>query len=292
MDNRPLEKLTIKDAFMFSAVMTEDPESCKLCIELALGIEIGRIEVSKEKCFIYNPEYKGVRLDVYAKDENNTRYDVEMQVARERSLERRSRYYHSQMDMDLLDSGHFYSELPDVHVIFVCDYDPFGEKKYRYTVQGMVQEVPGLTFQDGCKTTILSTKGENRDEVPEALVKFLEYVALPQEESERTFDDPYVTRLQQTIQRIKRSREMGKRYMTLQEYFREDLIEAKEAGIAEGLERGRSEGLELGRSEGIKTLIKSIQKFGGTKEQVMQELMDVYDLSQADAKAKVTEYWK
>lgn len=258
MDKRPLEELTIKDTFMFSAVMTEDPENCRRCIELALGIEVERVEVSKEKSFLYHPEYKGIRLDVYAKDEKNTHYDVEMQVARERSLEKRCRYYHSQMDVELLESGHFYHEIPDVHVIFVCDYDPFGEKKYRYTIQKMVQEVPGLVFQDGAKTTILSTKGENKEEVPEALVKFLEYVALPQEEGEQVFDDPYVTRLQQTIHKIKRSREMGKRYMTLQEYLWDENEKARKEGI--------NEGIELGRNEGIITLIKSNQKFGGTKE--------------------------
>ncbi len=268
MDNRPLEKLTIKDTFLFSAVMTEDPESCKQCIELALGIEVGRIEVSKEKCFIYHPEYKGVRLDVYAKGEDNVRYDVEMQVARERVLEKRCRYYHSEMDMDLLGRGKFYDEMPDVHVIFVCDYDPFGEKKYRYTVQRMVQEVPGLVFKDGAKTTILSTKGENKEEVPEALVKFLEYVALPQEESERAFDDPYVTRLQKTIREIKRSREMGKRYMTLQEYLRDEIIAESE--------KARKEGIELGRSEGVEqNLLAQIEKKlakGKSIEQIADEV--------------------
>ena len=260
--------------------MTEDPESCRQCIELALGIEVERIEVSKEKCLIYNPEYKGVRLDVYAKDENNTRYDVEMQVAKERALERRSRYYHSQMDMDLLDTGHSYSELPDVHVIFICDYDPFGEKKYRYTVQKTIQEVPGRIYEDGTKTTILSTKGENKDEVPEALVKFLEYVALPQEESERTFDDPYVTRLQQTIQRIKRSREMGKRYMTLQEYFREDLIEAKEEGISEGIAIGRSEGEEHKLFSQIQKKLardKSIEQIADEDEESVERVQELIE---------------
>lgn len=203
MDNRPLEKLTIKDTFLFSAVMTEDPESCKQCIELALGIEVGRIEVSKEKCFIYHPEYKGVRLDVYAKGEDNVRYDVEMQVARERVLEKRCRYYHSEMDI-----------------------------------------------------------------VPEALVKFLEYVALPQEESERAFDDPYVTRLQKTIREIKRSREMGKRYMTLQEYLRDEIIAESE--------KARKEGIELGRSEGVEqNLLAQIEKKlakGKSIEQIADEV--------------------
>ena len=36
------------------------------------GISVDRVEVSRERSFVYHPEYKGVRMDVYAKDEKNT----------------------------------------------------------------------------------------------------------------------------------------------------------------------------------------------------------------------------
>ncbi|MBQ9991768.1 MAG: PD-(D/E)XK nuclease family transposase, partial [Lachnospiraceae bacterium] len=105
MSNRKkLQDLTIRDNFMFAAVMTQE-ENCKRLLEMVLNIEIERLEISYEKSFIYNPEYHGIRLDVYAKGEDNTRYDVEIQIARE-YLGKRVRYYHSQMDMDLLLSGH------------------------------------------------------------------------------------------------------------------------------------------------------------------------------------------
>ena len=94
-------------------------------------ISVGSVEINTEKSFLYHPEYKGVRLDVYAKDENNTHYDVEMQVAKKEALAKRTRYYHSQMDMELLVKGKDYSELPKACVIFICDFDPFEEKKYR-----------------------------------------------------------------------------------------------------------------------------------------------------------------
>lgn len=38
-------------------------------MERILHFPIERVEVSKEKGILYHPEYKGVRLDVYAKDE-------------------------------------------------------------------------------------------------------------------------------------------------------------------------------------------------------------------------------
>lgn len=76
---KTIKELTLKDNFMFGAVMS-DVENCRRLLELILQIPIERVTVSKEKTIIYNPECKGVRLDVYAKDEKNTHYNVEMQA--------------------------------------------------------------------------------------------------------------------------------------------------------------------------------------------------------------------
>ncbi|MCM1187271.1 MAG: PD-(D/E)XK nuclease family transposase, partial [Lachnoclostridium sp.] len=97
---RTLQELTLKDNFLFAAVMS-DPENCRQLLELALGLEIERVEIDTEKSILYHPEYRGVRLDVYARGEHHTRFNVEMQIANQ-ALEKRVRYYHSQMDMELL----------------------------------------------------------------------------------------------------------------------------------------------------------------------------------------------
>lgn len=126
---KPLQKLRLKDNFMFCAVMS-DPDNCKPFLERVLGKTIGRLVVDKEKCLIYNPRYKSVRLDVYARDDDNVHYNVEMQVVKPADLLKRSRYYHSQIDMELLAAGTEYEKLPECFVIFVCDFDPFGYGKY------------------------------------------------------------------------------------------------------------------------------------------------------------------
>ena len=140
MKNKTLKELTIKNNFMFGAVMC-DEDNCKEFLEMVLQIPIERVEVSKEKSIVYHPEYKGVRLDVYAKDEHNTHYNVEMQSIRKKALGKRARYYHSQLDMELIRSGEDYTELPDTYVIFICDFDPFGERKYCYTFASQCLEV-------------------------------------------------------------------------------------------------------------------------------------------------------
>lgn len=81
-NHKKLKDLTIRDNFMFAAVMMEQ-DNCKHFLEMVLKIEIERIEISYEKSIIYNPEFKGIRLDVFAKDEKNTCYDIEMQVVKQ-----------------------------------------------------------------------------------------------------------------------------------------------------------------------------------------------------------------
>lgn len=228
MAERKFQDLTIKNNFMFGAVMAE-PKNCKGVIELVLGIAVDHVEVSKEKSMVYHPEYKGVRLDVYAKDENNTRYNIEMQVAQKPALGKRTRYYQSQMDMELLLSGQEYKELPNSYVIFICDFDPFGKRKYCYTFQPKCKEDPEVDLEDGRCCVFLSTYGENEDEVPRELVNFLKFVKANQEESQKDFQDYFVKQLQDSIRWIKSSREMEERFMI----FEEMMKDKREAGKRE-----------------------------------------------------------
>lgn len=231
---RKLKELTLKDNFLFGAVMV-DEENCREFLELALGFKIQKVKVSKEKSIVYHPEYKGVRLDVYARDEKNTHYNVEMQVVKKPELGKRARYYHSQIDMELLLSGKDYTELPDTYVIFICDFDPFGKGRYCYTFKNHCLEDDEVILEDGSKTVFLSTYGKNEPEVSEALVKFLRFVKADLAESTKDFDDDFIERLQEAIRKIKGSREMEERFMVLEEMLREERAEGKVEGKAESV---------------------------------------------------------
>lgn len=231
---KTLQELTIKNNFMFAAVMCEE-ENCKEFLEMTLGIEIERVEVDKEKSMAYHPQYKGVRLDIYAKDEDNTRYNVEMQAQSQEFLGKRARYYHSQIDMDMLRTGLEYSELPPAFVIFVCDFDPYGEKKYMYTFENRCLQDNSLDMQDASRTVFLSTVGENPEEVPESLVKFLKFVHADLEDSTKDFEDAYVRKLQRSVQNIKFSREMEAKYMLLELLMKDEFKAGKAEGKAEDI---------------------------------------------------------
>ena len=253
---KTLQDLTIKDNFLFGAVMSVE-ENCRGFLEMVLGFPIAHVVGSREKSIIYHPEYKGVRLDIYAEDENHTHYNVEMQVKKKAALGKRSRYYHSQMVMEALESGEDYETLPDTFVIFICDFDPFDQKLYCYTFQNECRENKSVKLGDGSCTIFLSTRGENEEEVPPELVRFLKFVTADLKESEGDFQDRLVSQCQKTIRDIKTDREMGERYMTLEELLKDEKqegrLEATRENILELLEvlgpvpeqlRNQLEGLE------------------------------------------------
>ena len=224
------------------------------------------MEISTEKNIVYHPEYKGVRLDVYAKDEKNTRYNIEMQVLKQPALGRRSRYYQSQMDMELLAKGCEYAELPDSYVIFLCDFDPFGEGKYRYTFRKSCEETQKASLKDGRCIMFLNTCGENAEDVPEELVSFLKFVHADLKESQTDFQDDYVRQVQKSVTHIKGSREMEERFMLLELLMQDE----------------RREGRKEGRKEGLKAAIEMLQmvlsKFGQLPDSLLETLYEQEDV--------------
>ena len=261
---KKLQDLTIKDAFMFAAVMS-DTEQCRHLLELVLEMSILEVDVITEKSISYHPEYHGVRLDVLAEEAGTKRrFNVEMQVKTEHALAKRSRYYHAQMDMDALLTGETYDKLPDTYVIFICDFAPFAKRLYRYTVQNRIQET-GEMLNDGSHTIILSTKGENESEVSEKLVNFLKYVG---QEADET-DDDYIKKIQEQIKRIKQNRDWEGKYMLLEEMMRDERMEGRQ----EGQERINQLNIMLSKQNRNEDIIKA-----ATDKEYQEKLFKEFNL--------------
>ena len=268
--NTLLKNLTIKNNFMFAAVMS-DEENCKGFLERALPIKVDHVEISTEKSIVYHPEYKGVRLDVYAKDGNNTRYNVEMQVLKQPALGRRSRYYQSHMDMDLLVKGCEYAELPDSYVIFLCDFDPFGEGKYRYTFRTACEETEEVSLKDGRCIVFLNTRGKNVEDVPKELVSFLRFVHADLKESQKDFEDDYVRQVQKSVTHIRDSREMEERFMLLELLMEDERREGRKEGREEGRKSGQLD-------EAIRMLQMALSRYGQLPDTLLKTLHQQQDI--------------
>ena len=157
------EELGLSDNFIFQKVMLNE-ELCKKILSEILGKEVTGIDYSAyEKTVEIRRDAKGIRLDVYIKDEEKTIYNVEIQNTDMDNLPKRSRYYHDLIDLDLMEKGEPYESLNHSYVIFICNFDIFGKGCYKYTFQNRCMEEEGLELGDGSTTIFMNTGGYKGD---------------------------------------------------------------------------------------------------------------------------------
>lgn len=236
------ENLNLKNAFLFGAALS-DPETCKMVLEMILGRPIPDLQVHSEHSMFFSSDFRSARLDVYAADEVQVKYNLEMQNKR-MELGKRSRFHQAEMDVTALKPGEDYSELQPSYVIFICTFDPFGRGLYRYTFQERCLERE-FGLEDGTCKIFLNTKGKNPDEVPELLVNFLHYIENTKDKYVESVGDEQITALHSKIRELKRSREWREQYMTFEELLDDTRQEGLEQGLKSGLEQGESRMLRL-----------------------------------------------
>ena len=237
---KPWEELTIRDDYMFKLVM-KSRRICKKMLEGTLRIRIAKIRyLETEKSIAAPYRSKGIRLDVYVKDEKDTVYNIEMQIRRLEgdALFKRARYYQSMMDADLLAAGADYDELNKTIIIFICPFDPFGEGRYIYTFENLCMENKDLELRDGATKIFLNTKGTIGD-ITDTIKAFLRYV------DGVVTDNSLVQEIEEEIRKVKLEEGERVNYMT----FAMKMMEERKEGRAEGRREGRREGRKEGQRD-------------------------------------------
>ena len=227
----PLQKLNLMDDFLFDAA-TGDLETCRIIIELSLGIRIRNIAWKEGQKVIRNlPGNRGIRMDFYVEDDRGRVFDVEMQKRNEGNIPKRTRFYQALIDAPMLKSGERgFDSLKPAYIVVICGFDLYGYGLYRYTFDNRCKEIPELVMGDECSKIILNTKGESEAGVDRALIDFLHYVEKSSDENVPEDCDERLKHLHKKIHQIKMSEEMGVSYMKMEE--RDRLIRAE--GRAEG----------------------------------------------------------
>ena len=234
-ESKTLQELNLTDDFLFD-VATEKLENCKAIIELTTGLRLKSLKWKSGQKVIHNlPGKRGIRLDFIAEAEDGRIFDVEMQNRNEGNIPKRTRFYQALIDSPLLKSGERgFDKMNPLYIIIICNYDLYGERKYCYTFENQCREVPELRLGDEVTKLLLSTKGENEEEVPKELVDFLHYVTESNENGLPAECDERLKRLHESIQEIKASADMEVEYMKMEERERIIRDEGKQIGIITG----------------------------------------------------------
>lgn len=98
-------------------------------------------------------------LDALGTDSAGKKYDLEIQRADKGADPHRARYHSSVMDVENLDAGQDFVQLPDTYTIFITEKDFYGMGKPIYTIERINLDT-GRPFEDG--EHILYVNGEYR----------------------------------------------------------------------------------------------------------------------------------
>ena len=227
------EKATIANNFIFYKVMRHNPDVCKELLEILLEMEIDHIEMRGEETVEIDFGSKGIRLDVYAKN-NSQAFNLEMQSTESKDLPERARYYQGSIDVDCLKSGEKYKELKDSYVIFICIQDIFKKGLACYSFENLCREDSSIHLNDRAYKYFFIAK--NCDKILNERQKAFLQVVLGQKAS-----DNFTRRIEELTEEAKHNSQWRQQYMEWERQRTYDFENGKEAGIEIGKEAGKEE---------------------------------------------------
>ena len=248
---KTLQELDLIDNFLSNAIASNSELSepfYRLLLSVLLGKELKTVRVLAQQIIpATTPELRGIRMDVeiteYDKGNITGIYNVEPHLKDGLHLPRHNRYYQAKIDGRYVKRGlKDFSEIPNLYVITITNYDIFERDYMMYTFRNKCEELPDIEYDDGLQFVYFNTKGQKGGS--QAIKNMLTYIQ--NSDSKNAVDDAtrkidfYVNSLPEV--------EAG--YMTLGDYFDSMLDRAKEE-MAEDVRREVTEAVRKEMAEAV-----------------------------------------
>ena len=141
----------LKNLTLMSDVFMRNVFKKRECTEYVLQVIMGKKDL-KVLNQVIQMDYKNLQgrsaiLDCVARDADGKQFDVEIQQDNEGASPKRARYHSGLMDMNTLNAGQDFDELPESHVIFITRDDALGYGLPIYHIGRKIEEV-GENFKD------------------------------------------------------------------------------------------------------------------------------------------------
>lgn len=158
-----LKNLTImNDVFMRNVFKKRE------CTEYVLQVIMGEKEL-KLIDQVLQKDYKNLQgrsavLDCVIRDSEGRQMDVEIQQDNEGASPKRARYHSGLMDMNTLNPGQDFDELPESYMIFITQNDVLGCGFPIYHIDRMIKEA-GKCFMDEAHIIYVNSKRQDDTEL-------------------------------------------------------------------------------------------------------------------------------
>ncbi|ETO99253.1 PD-(D/E)XK nuclease family transposase [Lachnoanaerobaculum sp. MSX33] len=122
---------------------------------------------------ITNLERKSVILDAYCILKDGKRVDIEVQNLNDINHQKRVRYYSSVLTTNLVEKGSDFNSVPDICMIYICNFDLFKANKSLYTVKRSIDGI-NIKLDNGLEEKYISANindGSSLSELMEVFTK-------------------------------------------------------------------------------------------------------------------------
>ena len=158
----------IKNFTLMSDIFMRNVFKKRECLEYVL-----QVIMEKQDLYVIDQviqkDYKNLQgrsavMDCVARDSTGKQFDVEIQQDNEGASPKRARYHSGLMDMNTLNPGQDFEELPESYVIFITRDDILGYGLPIYHIDRQIKEL-NEAFQDEAHIIYVNSRKQNDTEL-------------------------------------------------------------------------------------------------------------------------------
>ena len=165
----------LKNLTMMNDVFMRNVFKKQECTEYVLQVIMGRKDL-KVLDQVLQKDYKNLQgrsaiLDCVVRDADGKQFDVEIQQDTEGASPKRARYHSGLMDMNTLDAGQDFDELPETYLIFITRDDVLGHDLPIYHIKRKIEEVQE-DFKDEAYIMYVNSRRQDDTELGQLMQDF------------------------------------------------------------------------------------------------------------------------
>ena len=246
------------------------------CVEYVLQVIMDKKDLHVVESVVQK-DYKNLQgrsaiLDCVARDFEDKRYDVEVQQKNEGASPKRSRYHSGLVDMNTLEAGHNFDELPDSYVIFITRGDVLGLGLPVGHIGRKIEEVD-QAFEDGSHIVYVNAAMQDEE---------TELGRLMHDFHCKDAGEMYSEVLARRVRELKETEEgVYNMCQEMDEIYNEGILRGEKIGEKRGEERGITIGEERGEKKAKKATALSLAEMGLPVEQIARGVKESVSIVQA-----------
>ena len=227
--------------------MAESIEFCEEILRVFLQEPKLRVVSNHSQHSVTSIEGRSVILDAYCELEDGRKVNVEVQNANNTDHQRRVRYYSSVLTTSLMKKGDSFDKVPNICIVYVCNFDIFGLNKSLYVIKRIIDKTE-VELDNGLQEIYISPVNDG------SLIAELMRVFTESDVYNLKF--PVTSEMKLRFNRETKGEKMTEALREVYEALREEVDResmkaAMREGMEKGIEEGRARGMEEGRARGM-----------------------------------------